>query len=297
MPISVIITIIIFQLDDKYDGRHIKSTKYDNHHLQEPTMTQQLALITGASSGIGATYAKQLAARGSNLILVARDAARLDALAASLREAHGVEVSVLAADLTRTEDLQRVAQTFADNERITMLVNNAGMTVEGEFVEGEIAPIQTMLALNIVALTQLAHSAAQAFQRRGNGTIVNLASVLAIVNESANGAYNASKAYVLSLTRNMQRELAESGVRIQAVLPGLTRTEIFERSGKSVSDLPADKLMEVEDLVAAALHGLDSGELVTIPSVEDMGLWQHYENARFAILPFISLNKPASRYL
>ncbi|MCA1178724.1 MULTISPECIES: SDR family NAD(P)-dependent oxidoreductase [unclassified Pantoea] len=260
-------------------------------------MTQQLALITGASSGIGATYAKQLAARGSNLILVARDASRLNQLAQSLRDAHGVEVSVLAADLTRTEDLQRVAQTLADNEQITMLVNNAGMAVEGEFVAGDISQIQTMLTLNIVALTQLAHAAAQAFSRRGEGTIVNIASVLALVNEMANGAYNASKAFVLSLTRNMQRELAESGVRIQAVLPGLTRTEIFERSGKSVDDLPAESVMEVEDLVAAALHGLDSGELITIPSVEDEGLWQSMESARFAILPFISLNKPASRYL
>lgn len=260
-------------------------------------MSQQLALITGASSGIGATYAKQLAARGTNLILVARDAARLNLLAQSLREAHNVEVSVLAADLTNHDDLQRVDREIQQNNAITLLVNNAGMTVEGEFIDGDIAKIQTMLSLNIVALTQLAHTAAQAFRARRNGTIVNIASVLALVNESANGAYNASKAYVLSLTRNLHRELAESGVRMQAVLPGLTRTEIFERAGKSINDLPAEMLMEVDDLVSAALRGLDAGELVTIPSVEDVQLWQSYEEARIAILPFISLNKPASRYL
>jgi hypothetical protein len=257
----------------------------------------QLALITGASSGIGATYAKQLAARGTNLILVARDEVRLNLLAQSLREAYSVEVSVLAADLTNHDDLLRVDREIQQNKAITLLVNNAGMTVEGEFIDGDIAKIQTMLTLNIVALTQLAHSAAQAFRARRNGTIVNIASVLALVSESANGAYNASKAYVLSLTRNLHRELAESGVRMQAVLPGLTRTEIFERAGKSINDLPAEMLMEVDDLVSAALRGLDASELVTIPSVEDVQLWQNYEEARIAILPFISLNKPATRYL
>ncbi len=260
-------------------------------------MSQQLALITGASSGIGATYAKQLAAHGTNLILVARDEARLKALAQSLREAHGVEVGVLVADLTRHDDLQRIDREIQQNKAITLLINNAGMTVEGEFLDGDIAKIQTMLTLNIVALTQLAHSAAQVFRSRHTGTIVNIASVLALVSESANGAYNASKAYVLSLTRNLHRELADSGVRVQAVLPGLTRTEIFERAGKSIHELPAEMLMEVDDLVSAALRGLDAGELVTMPSVEDMQLWQTYEEARIAILPFISLNKPASRYL
>ncbi|KJV50150.1 AraC family transcriptional regulator [Pantoea sp. BL1] len=260
-------------------------------------MTQQLALITGASSGIGATYAKQLAALGSNLILVARDASRLNQLAQSLREAHGVDVRVLAADLTQTDDLANVARELRDNHDITMLVNNAGMVVEGEFTDADIQPIQTMLSLNIIALTELAHSAAQAFRARGQGTIVNIASVVALVHEVMNGAYNASKAYVLSLTRNMDRELAGSGVVLQAVLPGFTRTEIFDRAGKSINDIPAEKMMEVEDLVAAALSGLDAGELITIPSVEEMSLWQKLDEARGAMIPYISLNKPASRYL
>lgn len=297
MAISVIITIIIYQLDEKYDDRHIKDIRYDNHHLQEPTMTQQLALITGASSGIGATYAKQLAARGSNLILVARDAARLNQLANSLRESHGVDVSVLAADLTQADDMAKVARELRDNHAITLLVNNAGMVVEGEFTDADIQPLQTMLSLNIIALTELAHSAAQAFRARGQGTIVNIASVVALIHEAMNGAYNASKAYVLSLTRNMDRELSGSGVVLQAVLPGFTRTEIFDRAGKSISDIPAEKMMEVDDLVAAALRGLDNGELITLPSVEDMGLWQKLDEACSALLPFISLNKPASRYL
>lgn len=259
-------------------------------------MTQQLALITGASSGIGATYAKQLAARGSNLILVARDAARLNHLAASLRETHGVKVNVLAADLTQTDDLAKVAHELRENRDITLLVNNAGMVVDGEFTDADIQPIRTMLSLNIIALTELAHSAAQGFRARGQGTIVNIASVVALVHEVMNGAYNASKAYVLSLTRNMDRELAGSGIVLQAVLPGFTRTEIFDRAGQSINDIPAEKMMEVEDLVAAALRGLDARELITLPSVEEMNLWQKLDEARGAMIPFISLNKPASRY-
>ena len=132
--------------------------------------SSQLALITGASSGIGATYAKQLAARGYHLILVARDAARLNALAQSLRESAGVEVSVIPADLTKTQDLQRIEQEIRDNHKITLLLNNAGMSVEGEFTDADIGRIQAMLALNIVAPTQLAHVAAQAFRARGHGT-------------------------------------------------------------------------------------------------------------------------------
>ncbi len=179
---------------------------------------------------------------------MARDAARLSALAQSLREAHGVEVSVLAADLTRHEDLARIDSELRNNTRITTLINNAGMTVEGEFIDASIDQTQTMLALNVVALTQLSHTAAQVFRSRNAGTIVNVASVLGLVNEQANGAYNATKAFVLSLTRNMQRELAGHNVRVQALLPGLTRTEIFQRTGRSVDDLPAEMVMEVDDL-------------------------------------------------
>lgn len=258
--------------------------------------SSQLALITGASSGIGATYAKQLAARGYNLILVARDAARLNALAQSLRESAEVEVSVLPADLTNPQDLQRVEQEIRDNHQITLLLNNAGMSVEGEFIDADIARIQTMLALNIVAPTQLAHVAAQAFRARGHGTIINIASVLALIHERFNGAYDATKSFVLTLTRALQRELAESGVHVQAVLPGATRTEIFDRSGTPITTFPAEMLMEVEDLVSAALSGLDAGELVTIPSLENTGLWQDFDNARLALQPYLSLNKPASRY-
>lgn len=258
--------------------------------------TSDLALITGASGGIGATYAKRLAARGYDLILVARDQTRLEALAASLIQQYGVQVKVLRADLTHADDLQRVEDEIINNQHITLLLNNAGMSVAGEFLSADIERINTMLALNILAPTRLAHIAGQAFKARGKGTIINIASVLSLIHENFNGAYNATKSYVLTLTRAMQRELAESGVQVQAVLPGATRTEIFDRSGTPINQIPAEMLMDVDEMVDAALVGLEAGEAVTLPALEDLALWQEYDRARGAMLPFLSRNQSASRY-
>ncbi|POW59088.1 SDR family oxidoreductase [Candidatus Pantoea alvi] len=258
--------------------------------------SQGFALITGASSGIGATYARRLAARGYDLILVARDQARLETLAQTLRRQYQIEARILRADLTDAGDLRRVEQELRDNPAITLLANNAGMSVDGEFIDADIDRIETMLALNIIAPARLAHAAANAFRARGRGVIINIASVLALMHERFNGAYNGSKSFVLTLTRSMQRELENSGVQVQAVLPGATRTEIFDRSGKSIDELPAGMIMEVEEMVDAALAGLEAGEAVTIPALEEMALWQEYDRARGAMLPYLSLNQSASRY-
>lgn len=258
--------------------------------------SQGFALITGASSGIGATYARRLAARGYDLILVARDQARLDALALSLRQQHGVEVRILRADLTDAADLQRVEQELQNNAAITLLANNAGMSVDGDFLDADLERIQTMLALNVLAPTRLAHAAGNAFRTRGSGVIINVASVLALVHEKFNGAYNGSKSFVLTLTRAMQRELAESGVQVQAVLPGATRTEIFDRSGNSIDALPPQMVMEVDEMVDAALAGLDAGEAITLPALEDIAQWQELDRLRGAMVPFLSQSQSASRY-
>lgn len=253
------------------------------------------ALITGASTGIGAVYAKRLAARGHNLVLVARDAARLQALASEL-QGTGVKAEILPADLTRREDRAKVEQRLEADAAITMLVNNAGIAVSGPLANNDPDALERMLELNVTAATRLAAAAARAFSARKKGTIINIASVLALAPERFNGAYSGSKAYVLALTQAMQQELGPLGVRVQAVLPGATRTEIWERAGMNISDLPAEMLMDVEEMVDAALSGLDQNEAVTIPSLPDIADWQKLTEARFALGPNLSRNHPAARY-
>ena len=254
------------------------------------------ALVTGASTGIGATYADRLARRGYDLILVARDQARLDALAGKLRAAAKVQVETLRADLTDTADLARVEQRLASDPSITLLVNNAGAAVHGAFADHGADRHQAIVDLNVVALTRLTSAVTPAFLARGKGAIINIASVLSLVHEIGMPVYNATKAYVLMLTRGLQQELGPKGVYLQAVLPGATRTEIWERAGTSIDAFPKEWVMDVNDLVDAALVGFDRKELVTIPALPDEGQWQAYEAARTAMLPNLSKDVPAERY-
>lgn len=254
------------------------------------------AMVTGASAGIGAVYAQRLAERGYDLLLVARDKAKLEALASRLSSEYGVRSEVLAADLIDQQDLDSVEQRLASDNSITLLVNNAGMSVAGYFLDNDIDIVQQMIMLNVLAPTRLAHAAGNAFKARKGGTLINIASVLSLVHEMANGVYNGTKSFVLTLTRSLEVSLQPHGVRVQAVLPGLTRTEIFERSGRSVDELPAHMVMEVDTMVDAALAGLDMGENVTIPALEKIENWQAYDAARAALLPDLSLSQSASRY-
>lgn len=254
------------------------------------------ALITGASSGIGATYAQRLAKRGYDVLLVARDQSRLEALAATLRKDNRVKVEVLKADLTNRTDLDVVAQRIRDDQAISLLVNNAGVAINGTLAEGDPAKVDTLIQLNIVALTHLSAVAASTFGAAGRGAIINLASVVALIPEMFNAVYSASKAYVLSLTQTMQVELAKQGVQVQAVLPGITRTEIWERSGMDAAVLPPEMIMEVGEMVDAALAGFDQGELVTIPSLPDVEDWQGMVTARTRLGPNLSRNQAAARY-
>jgi len=258
--------------------------------------TKGIALITGASTGIGATYADRLARRGYGLILVARDEARLNALAAKLRQAAGVAVDVIKADLTTHAGRAVVERRLAEDTTITMLVNNAGMSATGTLTDVEPDRLEAMVALNVIAVMRLAAAAARAFAARGRGTIINIASVLALAPERFNGVYSGTKAFVLNLSLSMQQELAASGVWVQAVLPGATRTEIWDRSGTDINHLPAEMLMDVDELVDAALAGLDAREPVTIPSLPDQADFEAYTKARFALGPNLSKNRAAARY-
>jgi len=254
------------------------------------------ALITGASTGIGATYADRLARRGYDLILVARDAQRLDQVAERLRKETSVKVEVLPADLVNKADLLKVEQRLRSDAAITMLVNNAGMSIAGELVDGDIDKYDAMIQLNITAVLRLAAAVAPGFIQRKGGTLINLASVLALAPEMFNGTYSGTKAFVLNFTQSLQNELGKHGVRVQAVLPGATRTEIWERSGSDIASLPDAMLMGVDDLVNAALTGLDLGEQVTIPPLPDVGQWDALTAARHAMGPNLSFKHPAARY-
>ena len=255
-----------------------------------------VALITGASSGIGATYADRLARRGFDLLLVARNQARLDELATRLHAETGVNVETWSADLTVAADAARVAQRLSNDPAIRMLVNNAGVGASGPLLGGDAGQLEHMINLDVVAVTQLAVAAATAFAARGQGTLINIASVLALAPERFNGAYSGTKAYVLNLSQALQRELDGKGVRVQAVLPGATRTELWARSGIDVSNFPPDMLMEVDEMVDAALAGLDLGEAVTIPSLPEVEDWGALNAMRLGLGSRLSLRHAAARY-
>jgi hypothetical protein len=254
------------------------------------------ALITGASRGIGAVYADRLAKRGYDLILVARDQARLKALSARLTSETGRSVTPLPADLNDKADLAKVETTLRDDQTITMLVNNAGVASVAPLLNADVEKMDDMIALNITALTRLTYAAAPAFVARGAGTIINIASVVGISPETLNGVYGATKAYVITLNHSLQHELADKGIRIQAVLPGATATDLWEIAGLPWQNLPASIVMSPEDMVDAALVGLDQGELVTIPGLHDGDEWTRFEAARRAISQRFGNSVPAPRY-
>ncbi len=254
------------------------------------------ALITGASTGIGAVYADRLARRGYDLVVVARNKEQLQELSIRLQSATGRNIEVVQADLTKGADLKRVEEQLASDPEITLLVNNAGIYANAKLADHDLQAIDDMIKLNVVALTHLASVAAKAFSPRRRGTVINVASVLAVAPEISNATYAATKAYVLALTQTMKVELAEAGVTVQAVLPGATRTEIWERSGGDVNSLPAEMVMDAGEMVDAALAGLDQGELVTIPSLPDAADWKRFEDARAALGPNLSRQHAADRF-
>jgi hypothetical protein len=254
------------------------------------------ALITGASSGIGAVYAERLARRGHDLVLVARNTGKLESLAGTLAKSTGRRVEVLSADLSNTGEVKRVAEFLQSRRDISLLVNNAGVGAGSPLLEADIDAMESMIALNTTAVTRLAYAAARAFVARGSGTIINIASIVAVAPELLNGVYGASKAYVLALSQSMRHELESKNVKVQVVLPGAIATDFWRASGVPIEVLPSEMVMSSEDLVDAALAGLDLGEFVTVPSLPEAADWDRLENARQALRPNLSRNVPAPRY-
>jgi len=254
------------------------------------------ALVTGASSGIGALYAERLAQRGYDLILVARNRERLNALASSISTRTGRSVAVMPADLNDRAELARVEQQLRTDASITLLVNNAGMGTHTPLLHSDVEQMSRMIDLNVTAPMRLAYAAAPGFVTRGYGAIINIASIVAISPETLNGVYGASKAFVLAFSQSLQHELADKGVQVQAVLPGATATDFWAAGGLPVENLDARIVMSAEDLVDAALLGFARGEKVTIPSLHAGEKWDAYEAARRAMTGQLSSNTVAQRY-
>lgn len=256
--------------------------------------TLPTVFITGASSGIGATYAERFARRGHDLVLVARDKSRLDKLAIRLREESHVAVDVIQADLTQSADLSALESRLREDARIGILINNAGMAQMGGFLAQSPEAIERLITLNTTALTRLAAAIAPRFAQSGTGAIVNIGSVVGFAPEFGMSIYGATKAFVLFLSQGLNIELAPKGVYVQAVLPASTRTEIWQRVGIDVNTLP--EVMEVGELVDAALLGFDRRELVTTPPLHVAERWDALEAARQGLMSDIRQAHAAERY-
>ncbi|WP_144143878.1 SDR family NAD(P)-dependent oxidoreductase [Paraburkholderia sp. BCC1884] len=254
------------------------------------------ALVTGASSGIGAVYADRLARRGYDLILVARDVERLNGLAERLTKETGRHVDTVVADLTVKADVRRIEERLRTDRGITMLVNNAGVGATASLIDSDVDALESMIDLNVTALTRLTAAAVPGFVERGIGALINISSVAALSPEMLNGTYSGTKAYVLNLTQSLHHEVGDKGVKLQAVLPGATSTAFWGRAGVPVEHLPSQIVMTAEDMVDAALAGFDQGELVTIPSLPDAADWERFNTARQHLGPNLSHKNPATRY-
>ncbi|MGQ7903814.1 SDR family NAD(P)-dependent oxidoreductase [Burkholderia sp. BC1] len=254
------------------------------------------AVVTGASSGIGAIYADRLARRGYDLILVARSRTRLDAVAQRITSDTRRSVEVIEADLNDRAALAAVEAKLKQDASITLLVNNAGIGTHTPLLESDVDAMTRMIDLNVTALTRLTYAAVPGFVARGHGAVINIASIVALSPETLNGVYGGSKAFVLAFTQSLHHELADKGVQVQAVLPGATATDFWQTGGLPIEHLPKSIVMSASDMVDAALVGFERRELVTIPSLHAGEAWDAYDAARRAMAPHLSSDTPAPRY-
>ncbi|MDQ0911080.1 short-subunit dehydrogenase [Streptomyces canus] len=260
------------------------------------TTQNKTAVVTGASAGLGTAYAQRLADRGYDLILVARNAARLETLASDIRSRTGRAVDIITADLTDAAQISVVEERLRTDESIAVLINNAGGALFSPLATSDAAVSEALINLNVTSLTRLTTAVLPGLLARGHGTVVNISSALALNFLPGGAVYSGTKSYVLTFTQALQQELAESPVTVQAVLPGAVRTELWDGSGIELAALPDESVMSVDDAVDAALAGLDAGEPVTIPSLPRISDWEAFEKARQALVPNLSQRVPADRY-
>ncbi|AXL90468.1 short-chain dehydrogenase [Streptomyces sp. CB09001] len=221
------------------------------------------ALITGSTAGLGAAFARRLAADGHDLVLVARDTERLREQATELHDRHGIEAEVLTADLSADAGIDAVAARLSDRRNpVDLLVNNAGFGNKGRFLDVPMADELTMLKVHCEAVLRLTSAAVEAMRERGRGGVVNVASVAAFLPR---GTYGASKAWVVQFTQGVAKDLAGSGVRLMALAPGFVRTEFHERAGMGTDNIPNWMWLDADNVVAAALADLSRGKSLSIP--------------------------------
>ncbi|KRE60442.1 SDR family oxidoreductase [Nostocoides sp. Soil756] len=224
------------------------------------------ALVTGASAGIGRAFALRLAREGSDLVLVARDRARLERMAAELRAQHGVQVEVLVADLSDRPQTEEVCRRLADPERpVDLLVNNAGFGLRRSFLDNDLREEETGLDVMVRAVLLTSHAAGRAMRERGRGAILNVSSVASFI---ANGTYSAEKAFVTVFSEGLASELAGTGVTVTAVCPGFTRTEFHDRARMRISALPEALWLDADVVVAQALADVAAGRVLSVPGVQ-----------------------------
>ena len=255
------------------------------------------AIVTGASSGIGKVYADRLAARGYNLVLVARRQERLREIATNLQEQFAVQAHILAADLSTPAGVAAVAERIASDPEVSMMVNNAGLSLLKPLTDTPDDVIARMVALNITAMTTLSKVALVAFKARGTGALVNIGSGAGFAPYPGIPVYGATKAYVYLFTQSLQSEVRDTDVRVQLVLPGAVVSEGWDvAGGQEIDPLPEAVVMTTEDCVDAALNGLDRQEMVTAPSLHNETLLRDYEAASAELLQGMFDATPASRY-
>lgn len=263
---------------------------------QQTSSSLGTAVVTGASGGLGKVYADRLAKRGYDLVLVARRAELLDSVAADLRAKHGVAVRTLVADLGAPAGVGKVVELLAGDAGITLLVNNAGTATLAPFASISTTQLHAMNEINVDAVVQLSRAVLPGFLARNKGILINIGSVLGFFSLPVSTTYSGTKSYVMTFTRGLQQEVKDTGVVVQLVAPTATATDIWDNAGVPLSALDQSHVMTVDDCVDAALAGLDMGEAVTLPSVEDASLFAAYDAARAALAAATQNGKPASRY-
>ena len=254
------------------------------------------ALVTGASSGIGAAFATLLARDGSDLVIVARRRDRLEALAEELRAEYGVGVEVLVADLAERENLRTIERLLANERELDLLVNNAGFAAYMPFTQLDPDLAETQIRLQVVAPVRLTRAALPGMISRGRGAIINAASTLGFAGPPERATYSATKAFLITFTERLSAELGGTGVQVQVLCPALTRTEFHGLWHVDMSRVPPDRFMSSEAVVDASLAGLRLGEVVCIPGLPDPADLEESRTARQRIFERSLTGVVAGRY-